>query len=169
MIDLRSSTTEERSPEADAPRELFVPVDATAAARRPLDLAIRLARQSPSRIIFIDVLPDAESRTSTGVRQVLLPLQREVEEAGVPASIHSLQGSDPVLRLRELLRSSAPGRALVLGNPLELSGPLREVTGDLLVNQPCDVYLTSRSRGASKRRGMWFHRIVESVCRRHAF
>jgi nucleotide-binding universal stress UspA family protein len=169
MTSARLTGTEVLGAETRAPRALFVPVDGSPASHPALDLAIRLARQSPSEIVLVDLLDsaievhapraaelgedvpgfacegmpiDEEGRTVQRLRQILFPLQGEVEAAGIEASIRLLHGDDPANALRALVSAAGPDRALVLSHPLNLSGEMRRLTGDLLIQQPCTVYLT---------------------------
>jgi len=170
MIATRSSGTGAQTNQANAPRLFFVPVDGSPASQLAVDLAIRLARHARSEIVLIDTLrgesesgasaavdlgedlpgyactvattTDQETRTAQRLRQVLLPLQGKVGEAGIQVSARLLHSAEPAGELRAIVNAAGPDRALVLSNPLNLLPPLRQLTGDLLLEPPCTVYLT---------------------------
>jgi nucleotide-binding universal stress UspA family protein len=170
MTSVRLTGAEVLGDETRAPRALFVPMDGSPASSPALNLAIRLARQSRSEIVLVDLLGsateahasrvaelaedamscacetrqmDEEGRTVQRLRQILLPLQGEVQAAGVEASVRLLHGDAPADALRALVNAAGPDRALVLSHPLNVSGAMRQLTGDLLIQPPCTIYLTS--------------------------
>jgi len=170
MIAIRSSQAGSKTGPANAPRLFFVPVDGSPASGLSVDLAIRLARLAQSEIVLIDVLGsgleaglicpadaepalfgepgpiapllDDEERTARRLRQVLLPLRGRVSQAGIEVSARLLHSDQPAGEVRALVNAAGPDRALVLSNPLNLLPPLRQLTGDLLLEPPCTVYLT---------------------------
>jgi hypothetical protein len=154
---------------------LFVPVDATRASRRVLDVALDIARRRSMQVILIGMLrdpspdgleddeiatlllaaeygygaavpryaDDEEARLTRLVRLVLLPYQRYVEAAGVPASMRVVSAALAPAQVRVLLDDAQlAGKAIVLGNPDKLEGPLRALTLDLFASPPCTQYLT---------------------------
>ena len=144
---------------ADEPRTLVVPVDSSPASIVAVNLATRLALQSGGQIILVDVsdgtetepvLPtDEETQPANHLRRVLLPLQNAVSAAGVEVSCRLLHGDDKGSQLRALISGAGDGRAVVLNNPLNLSGALRDVTGELLLQPPCTAYLAGVENSAS--------------------
>lgn len=174
-----------RARETDAfPCLLFVPVDGSEGAGRALAMAERIARRSGAQIIVLGLAPrtpppdaaaiqaqltlaelglgtvapawavDDEARLTLHLR-LLLPMQQRLQAAGVPAVIRMLRDDDPVVQLRGIA-GGAPGRhALALSNPLTIRGPLRALTGALLVEPPCTVYVTGLQPAVgSARRGV---------------
>ncbi len=85
----------------------------------------------------------------------MLPLQNVVAAAGIPVTIRLLRGEDLAGRLRALVTAEQPRPALVLGNPVRLYRPLRELTGDLLADAPCTAYVAGMERPEMKRPSPW--------------
>jgi nucleotide-binding universal stress UspA family protein len=109
---------------------------------------------------------DDEQQVARMLWDTLIPLQRHVCSSGIPVTIRLLRG-DPAARLRESVAVAPRGCALALNNPLTLDGSLRELTGELLVQPPCTLYVTGLSCDGRSPRG----RTITSMVRRlwHSF
>jgi nucleotide-binding universal stress UspA family protein len=177
-------------------RSLFVPVDASSASRRAVNLAIGIARDTGARIVLVDVLPDEsvdaepdpelvralfmaaelglgaapilppedeQTRACRRVEQVLMPLRRLVHAAGVPVRTLLLRGRNPEAQLRFLVQTAAESHALVLSNPGALFSGVKELTGDLLLDPPCRLYVDGLDRPRSPGSTSLFRRAVTSL------
>ncbi|HEY7293855.1 MAG TPA: hypothetical protein VH916_02395 [Dehalococcoidia bacterium] len=160
---------------ADAPRLLIVPVDGTRAAQRAVALAEKIAVRDDTAVLLVGLAPagpalDIETLQArltldeygvgapaplppidgeaylTRVVRALVPAQRRLAAAGVPAALRMLRSHEPAAELRSLL-ADARG-TLVLVNPRDLGGSLRALTGELLVEPPCNVYVAGLARPA---------------------
>ena len=111
---------------------------------------------------------DDEDQVARALWNVLLPLQRHVRGFGVPATVRLLRGSDPAARLVEGIAVAPRDSALVLNNPLTLSGPLRDATAKLLVHPPCTLYVTGLPRANGPSRPRIMSQVARMLWHRHA-
>jgi hypothetical protein len=82
-----------------------------------------------------------ELRVSQRLRDVLLPLQRQVEAHDLPVALRLLRSGEPARELGETIGGAPAESALLLSDPSQLFGPLRDLSYQLLLDPPCPVYL----------------------------
>jgi nucleotide-binding universal stress UspA family protein len=112
-----------------------------AAEVEALLLAAELGMGTPFPPLRLDLEPD-EERIARTLWRVLLPLQHRLEAAGLTASLRVLNREDPAGALFALLDEAPRRSAVALGSPLELTGPLREISARLITRPPCTLYVT---------------------------
>jgi hypothetical protein len=128
----------------DRRERLIVLVDGSTAARRAVHLAITLAQESASRLLFVAYLPGEEQDNALDallLSEALLPAQAEAEVAGVCAERRLLRGPRPLAQMKLLLKTGHGSDRLVLIDPLKLHGPLRALTRTLLLDPPCMLFV----------------------------
>ena len=83
---------------------------------------------------------DEETRIAARLHQVLLPLQRHVEQAGMPVQIRLLHGNEQAAQFRAIVGETVY-HAIILSDPHILHGSLATLTSEILAKPPCTVYL----------------------------
>lgn len=97
----------------------------------------------------------------TRALRALLPARQRLAAAGIPVTIRMLRSANPAAELRGLLVSTRG--ALVLANPPELGGALRTLTGNLLSEPPCTVYVAGLARPARPPRWRILSRLLRQI------